>query len=127
RPKSSRSVTATTAAATSSVDGRRDGVLDETTPSMTARPESMNSATSSRSAASSVATSTDTAAMLLRCNTFHGNAVAQLCTDTSAPAAATQVSSNVVASVSSIGATGLSVVTPARRPATAAGTDGSAE
>ena len=48
------------------------GVLDETTPSTTTRPESTNSAIASRSAACSVPASTATALILLCCNTFHG-------------------------------------------------------
>src|SRR6202012_269921 len=61
RPKPSRSMMATTLAATSSTAGGRGGGLDDTTPSMTTRPDSTNSAMASKSPASSAPVSTDTA------------------------------------------------------------------
>src|SRR5947209_5166795 len=57
RPKPTRSVIATTRPATSSTAGGRAGVLDATTPSTTTRPDSMNSATASSSAAGRVSMS----------------------------------------------------------------------
>ena len=125
RPKPSRSVTATIAPATSSTDGRFSGAVAGTTPRTTVRPESTNSAMLSKSSALKVPASTDTPVILLRCNSFHGKSGAQLCSNTSAPAAATQVSISAPATVSSSGATGDSAVTPISRPPSAADSDGS--
>lgn len=113
----SRSVTATAAAATSSIEGARSGAVTGTRPSTTVRPDSTNAATASKSAACSVLASTDTALILLRCSRSHGKSGLQLCSATSASTAAMQVSSSASATVSSSGATGLNAVTPvSRRP-----------
>ena len=65
------------------------------------------------------------ALIALRCNRFHGSSGAQLCSSTSAPTVATQVSSSAPATASSSAATGLSAVTPVSRPPNASGSDGS--
>lgn len=119
----SRSVTATAAAATSSIEGARSGAVTGTRPSTTVRPDSTNAATASKSAACSVLASTDTALILLRCSRSHGKSGLQLCSATSASTAAMQVSSSASATVSSSGATGLNAVTPVSRPPNAAGND----
>ncbi|CFE61274.1 Uncharacterised protein [Mycobacterium tuberculosis] len=118
-------MTATAAAATSSIEGARSGAVTGTRPSTTVRPDSTNAATASKSAACSVLASTDTALILLRCSRSHGKSGLQLCSATSASTAAMQVSSSASATVSSSGATGLNAVTPVSRPPNAAGNDGS--
>src|SRR6185437_1512062 len=109
RLKPIRSVSDTTLVATSSTAGQRAGALDGTAPNMTARPDSTNSPIASRSAACNEPTSTDIASILLRCKTFQGIDDAQVCTETSVPAAVAQMSRTVTADDSSMAATGLSL------------------